>query len=398
MKEMRALNILAVVWLSLLLCCCEERGVPESGNVTLQLLFDTAQNAEPTDAVVKVLFMSNDGVVYNYERRIDEPMTFDLASGIYNITARIKYSADNVVHLYSGQLSEVILKDGVRESYNVPMSYSKTGQLIISEIYFSGCIGASGTKYFDDQYLILHNNSADTVYLDGVCVAFISPMRASSKSAFVDYYTDRTVAYNFLWSFPGSGAEHPLAPGADVVIAPNCVNHIALGNEASVDLSKEGYWACYDVNANLTKQSPPSTPDKKMLSLIWRNGSATACTCSVLDPAFVVFKIKGDVATYINEYSCFNPQQPNSSQLYLGVPYKWVYDAVECFDTTNRYKRLSSVADGGYALLSNGSGSAMSVHRKIDEAASAEMGFAVYQDSNNSSEDFEVCYPPSLKK
>lgn len=396
---MRRLGRIAlVVAVILSLWSCEEKETPESGQMVVNLSFGTADVSLLEGQVIEFKVMSDDGIVHTSVQPVGEQVSMTVSSGVYNVMASMKFAKDNVVHLYSGTLSEVVLCSGESVICDMEMVYSQSGQVVISELYYSGCVGGSGETYIHDQYLILHNNSSDTAYLDGLCIAYVMPMRATSKWGFVEAYEDRSVVGNFIWQFPGEGQENPIAPGADVVVAPNCVNHVALGNEESVDLSKEGYWACYDVNAKLTKQSSPATPDKKMLNLIWRYGSVTSCIGSILDPAYVLFKIKGDRESYLDEYATYNPNNPSSSTIYMGVPYAWIYDGVECFDAANRYKRLASVVDGGYALMSEGSASGTSVRRKIDEQASAEMGFIVYQDTNNSLEDFEPCYPPTLKE
>ncbi len=393
---MMYVKIFVLMVIATMLYSCDDSEMPENGELILNLNFTTELDMGQ-NATVKINLVSSEGITSTYEVPLQSQAIIRVSSGVYNITANVKYASNNVIHLFSGQLSDVVLRSDDSVSCDMQMNYSQSGQIVISEIYYSGCVGASGSTYYNDQYLILHNNSADTAYLDKLCLGFVFPLRASSKSFFVDYYTDRTVVANFLWQFPGDGSDYPIAPGSDVVVAPNCVNHIALGNTESVDLSKEGYWACYDVNANLTKQSPPATPDKKLLKLLWRNGTSTSCVCSIFDPAFVLFGIQGDELTYLKEYDTTNPSMPSSSTHYMGVPYSWIYDGVECFDATNRYKRLSGVVDGGYSLMTKGSAAGTSVRRKLNVEASTKMGFSVYQDTNNSSEDFEPCYPPSLK-
>lgn len=395
---MKALFKLLILLVVTALCSCEESHQPESGELVLRLQFDTDNAPLIESETLTVTLVSNEGIVYTYDVPLQEKIAIRVSSGIYNIMASVKYSSDNIMHFFRGQLSEIILQNGESIECDISMTHSQSGQILISEIYFSGCVGASGKTYFDDQYLILHNNSSDTAYLDKLCLGYVYPLRATNRSPFIDYFEDRSVVSNFLWQFPGRGQDFPLAPGDDAVVAPNCVNHIALGNSESVDLSKEGYWACYDANANLIKQSPPATPDKRMLNLLWSYGAATSCVSSILDPAFVLFKIKGDEGVYLNEYATHNPQSPSSTAVFMGVPYSWIYDAVECFDAVNRYKRLTSAVDGGFALQNKGSASGTSVRRKIDVEITAQMGITVYYDTNNSTHDFEMCYPPTLKE
>lgn len=83
-------------------------------------------------------------------------------------------------------------------------------------------------------------------------------------------------------------------------------------------------------------------------------------------------------------------QMPGSAvDRVVKVPFEWVEDAVEVFNgqSTGNRKRLVPSLDGGYVTLSN-TQLGHSLVRRRDEEASAERGYEVLMDTNNSSNDF----------
>ena len=165
-----------------------------------------------------------------------------------------------------------------------------------------------------------------------------------------------------------------------------------------MDLSREGVWAAYADNAGLTKQTPPTTPDKKMLNMLWKTSSMTIWSCSCMDPAVVLFKPRTSMDEYVRDYITNNPANASDSYEYMKIPYEWVYDGVEVFDADNRNKRLAPSVDAGYVLNASSIGSGTSVCRKVDDALTTTSGSTRYVDTNNSSNDFVVLSSPLLKK
>ena len=380
--------------------CTDEGGTVQYTQAIVQLQFSNDAAIDDVEGITITATNADKGIQYSGQTDAFGASEINVEPGKYTFSAQHKYSADNTVYIFNGSCDDVLLFGSSDNVVNVSieMTQSTEAQIVFREIYYTGCTGSDGTRYLYDQYVILHNNWSDTAYLDSLCLAHLYPTRATSKSYFAENDFDYTVAFNFAWQFPGTGTDYPLAPGEDVVVAPNCIDHVALGNDNSVDLSKSGYWACYSNGANLTKQTSPATPEKLTLNLLWKQGSATSCISSCFDPAFVIWKIKGDVDEYLNNSICMDPSKSNSTMTFLQIPFDWIIDGVECFDATNRNKRLPSQIDNGYALNEASIGSGTSVVRIVDEEASAEAGFTVYQDTNDSSLDFVTSYPPTLKE
>jgi hypothetical protein len=195
--------------------------------------------------------------------------------------------------------------------------------------------------------------------------------------------------------FPGNGTDHPLAPGAQVVISLNAINHSATIS-ASVNLGVTGYWAAYDP-VNTKGQSTPDA-GVNLLKNFWKNGSATSWVVSQLSPALFIFTLGGKTAAqFVTSTYTDDPSTSSTISDCLMVDKNLVLDGVECFRDVTDSKRLRPEIDNGF-IKTDGSGQGQSVHRKVDLAATAAAGGRiVYQDTNNSSSDFVKTTPVSLK-
>jgi hypothetical protein len=80
------------------------------------------------------------------------------------------------------------------------------------------------------------------------------------------------------------------------------------------------------------------------------------------------------------------------------VPNEWIIDAVEVYSTAYKEgsnKRLTADIDAGYVWLTHQHGH--SLCRNIDQQATEASGHTVYQDTNNSTNDFYERKQCSLK-
>ncbi|WP_420448554.1 hypothetical protein [Candidatus Palauibacter sp.] len=106
---------------------------------------------------------------------------------------------------------------------------NRTGSLVISEVY-APATPAAELRYNFHMFFELYNNSDRTVFLDGLTfgraslIDIASPANSCVQSARFRKDPDGVWA-EFLHRFPGSGGEHPLAPGDAVVVALDAVDH-----------------------------------------------------------------------------------------------------------------------------------------------------------------------------
>ncbi len=130
-----------------------------------------------------------------------------------------------------------------RASVTVPGSHRRS--IVISELSnFPQWLGDSSLDSWTlGGYLELTNNSDTTVYLDGLVIGL---MGANSDAwagggfcaAHATWLDDPDgVWVDFMDTLPGTGHDHPLAPGAVAVIATIGMDHRPLSPELGLDLS-----------------------------------------------------------------------------------------------------------------------------------------------------------------
>ena len=270
--------------------------------------------------------------------------------------------------------------------------------------------------YFYDKYIILHNNSFETQYLDGLCLGTVAPYNSSAQN---NPWTSTDSSGNLVfrefaaipdcvWQFPGTGSDFPLQPGEDAVIAYHGVDHTATYSQ-SVNLNRKGYFVLYDLLLYPgTKTNPTPAPGDqideshymKVLKKTGKSGENGANTYVISNnsPAVIIFRAPEgfDLEAYL---ATKDSEAQNGSLLYTKVPWEWIVDGAEIADNTGaaRTKRLRTDVDAGavgFSAMAQGH----TLHRRLNEDASESAGFEVYYDTNNSSNDFYERETQSLRE
>lgn len=336
----------------------------------------------------------------SYTSKTDKNGTvrFSLTKGIYRIQISDKAEQD----IFNGLADKVKFVNGDL-ALNLPLVHSRSGDIVIKEIYCGGCtkLPFEG-NYQSDKYMILHNNTSKTQYLDGLCFGSLDPYNSQATNVWVtqDESTGATIFPDFLpvaqcvWQFGGTGQTFPLAPGEDaVVVICGAIDHAAQYPQ-SVNLNKPGYFVCYNPVYfwNTLYHPAPGdqiTPDH-YLNVVIKTGQANAYTFSVFSPATVLFKAKDTTIQDFVSQADNVIQKPGSTvDRIVKVPVDWVLDAVEIYygGSSNNMKRMPPSVDAGYvtqSALYDG----RTLYRHTDEEASREAGYEILEDTNNSSSDF----------
>ncbi|WP_195472173.1 DUF4876 domain-containing protein [Bacteroides xylanisolvens] len=336
----------------------------------------------------------------SYTSKTDKNGTvrFSLTKGIYRIQISDKAEQD----IFNGLADKVKLVNGDL-ALNLPLVHSRSGDIVIKEIYCGGCtkLPFEG-NYQSDKYMILHNNTSETQYLDGLCFGSLDPYNSQATNVWVtqDESTGATIFPDFLpvaqcvWQFGGTGQTFPLAPGEDaVVVICGAIDHAAQYPQ-SVNLNKPKYFVCYNPVYfwNTLYHPAPGdqiTPDH-YLNVVIKTGQANAYTFSVFSPATVLFKAKDTTIQDFVSQADNVIQKPGSTvDRIVKVPVDWVLDAVEIYygGSSNNMKRMPPSVDAGYvtqSALYDG----RTLYRHTDEEASREAGYEILEDTNNSSSDF----------
>lgn len=383
-------KILYILTLVLATACMDMRNTdPYEGNLHVLTVVTRwpSGNLDREGASVLVEDM-NTGSSYASVTAADGNASFSLPNGLYRVTLNGRSGSD----IYNGSADKVVLS-GRDIALDLDISVSRSGSIVIKELYCGGCkkLPLEG-NYQYDQYFILHNNDYQVQYLDSLCFGTLSPYNSTASNPWGEI--DFLPMIQAVWQFPGDGDDFPLQPGEDAVIClKGAVDHTAQ-YPLSVNLNKPGYFVCYNNTYFPNTTNHPAPGDlisvDRYLEVVIKTGKANAYTISINSPTLVLFRAKGiTIEDHVRSTDNVVPVPGSSVDNVVKVPFDWVVDAMEVFDGTssNNNKRLPSAVDAGYVVQTD-TYLGRSLMRKTDEAASANAGYEVLEDTNNSLNDF----------
>lgn len=383
-------KILYILTLVLATACMDMRNTdPYEGNLHVLTVVTRWPSGDLDREGASVLVEEmNTGSSYASVTAADGNASFSLPNGLYRVTLNGRSGSE----IYNGSADKVVLS-GRDIALDLDISVSRSGSIVIKELYCGGCkkLPLEG-NYQYDQYFILHNNDYQVQYLDSLCFGTLSPYNSTASNPWGEI--DFLPIIQAVWQFPGDGDDFPLQPGEDAVIClKGAVDHTAQ-YPLSVNLNKPGYFVCYNNTYFPNTTNHPAPGDlisvDRYLEVVIKTGKANAYTISINSPTLVLFRAKGvTIEDHVRGTDNVVPVPGSSVDNVVKVPFDWVVDAVEVFDGTssNNNKRLPSSVDAGYVVQTD-TYLGRSLMRKTDEAASANAGYEVLEDTNNSLNDF----------
>lgn len=305
------------------------------------------------------------------------------------ITANLRGHADNIAITSSGNLT-------LDTFCNI-----ENDDLIISEIFFTGTLQASGNSYVGDSYVKLYNNTDHTVYADGLTF-FESKFITTQKYDYTPDILPEAMAVDALYTIPGNGTEHPVEPGQYLLLADIGIDHRTL-NPNSFDLSHADFeWFDQSTNPSVTDIDNPDVPnlDKwycytQTIFMLHNRGFK----------AYGIARIPVDRDTYlagnVYTYDYINVTQagtfPMSGQAYR-LDNNWIVDVVNCsVESTYQWNVSTPSLDAGWTgcgtLANDKSRFFHAVRRRLLRLEAD--GRPVFKDTNNSTADFNAYCTPS---
>lgn len=307
-------------------------------------------------------------------------------------------------------------------------------QVIIKELYIGGCPKDEGTGYFQmDKGFVLYNNCPQQAVVNNLAVGQVDPANAHANNGWYENdkltYADQgwIPAIYGIWYF-----QEPLViePYSQIVVS--CMGSIdnTKTYSQSVNYANPAYYAMYDPESgynNTTYYPTPADviPTSHYLKAV-EYGQGNAWPLSVMCPAFVIFQTKGvspaEFANNADNYTYMPGQKQDQVHRCVKIPNSWILDGIEVWQTSKvsaSVKRLTDDVDAGHVNLTNRKGH--SLYRNVDKAATLALpenegklvyGYAlgvdgstdpsgidaeasikngahiVYQDNNNSTQDF----------
>ncbi|MFD1630616.1 DUF4876 domain-containing protein [Pseudopedobacter beijingensis] len=324
----------------------------------------------------------------------DEPIQVSLPEGSYEVTftSDISYTQDGkqVNSKLRGRQGGVILL-GENAAVNLKLFlYDENANFVIKELYFTGSVTPEGKQYNGDKYYVIYNNSADTLYADGLMIAQITFLTTTRRDYTPDIMNE-AVTVSDIAMIPGTGKQYPVAPGKQVVIADNGINHLEY-NSNSIDLTSADFEM--ELLSSINIDNPQVT---NMIPV-----TASFTTHNRGFKGFILAKIDKGIETFKADnyytYKYFTTKEMSGNG--YKIENKYILDAVNLSVADSfEWITTSPALDMGWTHCGTTSSDAnrygKSVRRKV---ISKDGDREILKDTNNSSVDFDAEVVPSLKK
>lgn len=365
-------------------------------NVNIRLTSATADEQLPgfDDATVSFTNLST-GSTTSYPYPL--PVEARLLPGLYDVT--FEATAGDMTY-YGVERSAQILSDGCIVRLEV-YENRICDDLVIAEVFFTGTLQTSGNQYYGDDYIRMYNNTDHVVYADGITI-FESKFLTSEKVAYTPDIMSEAVTAHALYTIPGNGTEHPVAPGGYLLIADTGIDHRKV-NPNSMDLS-EADWEWYDeskVPSALDIDSPTVPNLDKWYCytnsiFLLHNRGLRAIGIARLGNDKEGF-LRDNWYGYDYEIVTVVGTFPMSGSAYR-IPNSAIVDVVNCSVNSDwQWNVTDPSLDRGYTWCAISTDDktryGKAVRRKLLYVT--DSGRAVLQDTNNSTADFNAAVSPS---
>ncbi len=309
-----------------------------------------------------------------------------LEAGFYNISATFDVITNGTTKTYNGT-AYIDLFENLENT--VELVHGNIGKFVIREYYYSASETPSFNQYKDDQYVEIFNNTSEIQYADGLSIVEHESYALSHN--YWQYMEKDSIVVKMIWTVPGNGTDYPILPGKGFIIAQDAFNHKSDpdGNPNSpVDLGD----AEFEFWSDKSPTGDIDFPATNMVEHFWVYKAYDVAFHNRGGSGIALVRLPGNKEEYILNNLVSKGEATSSSKYFCKIPNSMVVDAVEAMWYGKLYKRFDSSLDAGYIAVESGSKSGLCIRRKIKEIID---GRTVYQDTNNSSNDFEHDVVPS---
>lgn len=262
-------------------------------DVQVKLALDGAAFAKADVAVT----LKDAAGVASFDARTDAAgiAKFQVKAGAYTADASFKDASAGVMYTYTGQVNAMVAQ-GAENIFTLTLNRVETKQIIIKELYNTGCPAAGGKSFANDAYVTLYNNSDVEADASNLVFGVLQPGNAQANNKFyadggeVLLYENAgwIPAYSAIWFFKG---ETKIAPYSSLTVAIfGAVDHTATYPE-SVDLSDPSYYVMAKEGVsqitNSKYQISDNIPAANYLSAYMFN-RGNAWVLSTTSPAFFI--------------------------------------------------------------------------------------------------------------
>ena len=397
MKTIRDNLIYLFTFLPLLTACSASDEAPTLGDVSLGEVTVTLTGISD-DLTGMDVQLRNISTNSAFVAQADQQgcATFRVTPGIYEGSVSVARSNNGQAFIYNGTSGQITVRKGQLTATTIQMKRGTVSQLVIKELYNGGCIADDGvTKFQYDKCVILYNNSSQPASLSNLCFGEVAPANAQANNN--NYTSDGRLNYegegfvpvwNGIWYFPETLTVEPYS---QVVVNIQGAIDNTLTVSQSVNYAHADYYCMFDPESGYKNPTYYPTPadiiptSHYLKATVFGLGNAWAL--SVTSPALVLFQTHdvspADYAANVDNY-WYDGGGISQSKLCIKVPNEWVVDAMEVYSSayaTSCVKRLTADLDAGYVWLTNFQGHTL--YRNVDQAATEALpeneGKLVYQ-------------------
>ena len=406
-KSILFIALLAIAGAAIISCTKENK--VKTISVSAEISEENVEEGLPKPETYEVTFTNTSTMQsVTVESENGTAVATGIIPGLYTVSAYGSAVSGGYSFTYTGTATNVNFAAD-NDKVTLKVSAVKESALVFKEIYYSGCTvvppseeDSWGTTYFYDQFYEIYNNSSETVYADGLCFG-ITVFADYKFETIYDYDIadkDKYIFMQVIWQIPGDGATYPVKPGESFIIAEWATNHKAENlaqDKSPVDLSGAEFETFIKAG---TLWNGITLTDEAAINLervvdAAANPYLPQYLTSVSGACYVLFKPSKPLVN--SDFIVPTNATPSINNYAREVLISDVIDAVEAISDETRVKVLGlpSTLDAGYIWCSN-TFSGESICRKIKETK--EDGRIVYQDTNNTCNDFEVSTTPTIRR
>lgn len=374
-----------------ILCACNDTFSPNYNDysLTVKLLIPSAAVEEIDSMPPLTVHITNKHKDYTLSTESDNNgfVTFPkLEAGIYTLGISETFEGEIINTTLNGY-AELTVNENKNDSLQMTHVFTQVagGGFIIREYYYGGTLTPAGNTYLDDQYVEIYNNGPDTLYADSVVLVELESYATSPD--YWSYMHEDSFVVKTIWGPPTiTGHDFPVAPGKGYIMARDPMNHKSDPNgnpNSPVDLGNADFdmWSDKMPNADIDFPAPNLIPH------LWVYKGTDMVFHLQGGSAIAIVKIPGDIDEYINQNLITQANPNTSSKYFCKIANTYTLDAVEATwrDDRKTNKRIPSSLDAGITYLEEGAKLGLCVRRKVKYSIN---GRIIYQDTNNSTEDF----------
>lgn len=394
MKNLRYIYAILLLCMFVTVSCEQFRDVSDIKQVEplsakINILFDLQGAPMPDSVKVRLTNFAERYELTSIVSPEGDITVDEIIPGIYTVTVGAEKNEDGFTYNYNGNAVNVDIVTNNKQ-IDVNVGASRAGALVFKEVFYCGSRTPSGGSYFRDQFYEIYNNSESEQNVRGLAIAQLNPMTATANlPVWPGENADKYVYALQIWQVPDD-KDYPLQPGESVIIAQMADDHKKsnLNPSSPVNLLSAEFETL--VNTTSLIQDNPAI---NMIMAFWPSPTPQWLT-TVFGGAFVIFYPPNTI----------EPNSPTETVSPVGstaksyrIPIEVVVDALENVGNPNQMqlKRVPAVLDAGAATV-DGTYLSKSVVRKVKETLPD--GRVILQDTNNSTDDFEVMAPPVIRR